>query len=92
MKQYTVGTLAFLDTVFTGLVPVKVVEVIPPGPNGRSQFCTHVISVVTEENRGFRKGERVDFPGYDTVPREHIVRRGIYLRVRTDFEWIVPQP
>lgn len=88
MKQYTVGKKVLCDFPFGGKPKGKVVEVVKPG-NGRSS-SGEVYVKITEPRGAYSKGQIVTVPACYAVPVNHIFRRGFFVRVRTDFEWVKP--
>ena len=82
------GCLAFIDTAFSGLVPVKVLSVtdhkpktgivfdLTKGPN-TSQY--HKVKVqVTKDHFGYRRGELIESNSVNVVPRGCIKGRAIW--------------
>lgn len=83
MKTYTVGTLAYLDTI-GGLIPCKVINVLPIGPADYGMQCT----VKVTANRGaWKKGETVTHAARCVVPRESVFTRFGQYRIRNNFKW-----
>jgi len=72
------GGNAYYDTVFSGLVPVRVTSV------RRGDFGTvNATAVVTADHGAYRKGMEVKSTTRQIVPRSAIVRRKLSTRVRT---------
>jgi len=83
---YGAGALAYLDTMFAGLVPVKVLAVDEPADG--HMVAGSLTVKVTAARRGYRRGEIIaDQKAHQVVPRSHrYVRSGIY-RINTNYRW-----
>lgn len=84
MPEYTlsVGTLAYWDTVFSGLVPCRVVAIT--GPEGRPSADTTVEIELTANRGPYKRGERQRAWSIHVYPRGAVYApRGCYFpRVR----------
>jgi hypothetical protein len=72
VRTLKAGCLAYYDTTFSGLVPVRVVSV------SRSEIPTgfYVVKAkVTEDHAAWRKGDEVESSSRWIVPRSAIKRR-----------------
>lgn len=88
---YRPGTLAFFDTIQSGLVPCKVTSVSKGGPfpgwhaTGRPE----ITAVVTADRGAYKKGMTVESPANYMVPRSHVFTPpgSVFYRVRTNYSW-----
>jgi len=71
-------SLAYYDTLFSGLVPCKVT-----GYDGVNMYIT-----VTADRGVYKKGEKLCAPSHDIIPRKMVfVRNGQY-RIRNNYQWV----
>ena len=78
MKNYGVGTFAYLDT-FAGLVPCKVTAISGEG-----------ITIRLTATRGaYKRGEVLTYERGDSiVPRECVYVRDYQYRIRNTYQWV----
>lgn len=80
----TKGSLAYLDTVFSGLVPVKVLKVTDPMPRDEQPWPPMMATIEVTANRvGYSRGEQmtVRLPNHTVVHRAQVYRRSGIFRV-----------
>lgn len=87
MKTYGVGTQVFCDFFFGGKPKGKVVEIVKPG-NGRNTVSGKNLVKITENHKGYKKGEIVGVNSWQCVPLTQKFLSGIFIRINTDFEWL----
>ena len=83
---YEAGTLAYLDTLFDGLVPCKVIEVAYPG-NGRVFSSGEITVRITADRGAYKKGELLTEKASQVVPRSHVRRTSGHARINSLYEW-----
>ena len=84
---YEAGALAFIDTLFNGLVPCKVIEVVYQG-NGRVMGSGELRVQITADRGAYKRGEILTENATQVFPRNHIRRRangGTY--INSLYEW-----
>lgn len=74
MITYTVGTACFCDYHFGGKPAGKVVEIVEPG-DGRGLVKGLVRVQLTETVGAYRKGEVVELPAWQAVPKKQEFRK-----------------
>lgn len=62
LKSYGVGTKAYLDTVFSGLVACEIVEIKPLGDV--------VVKITAKKNKHYKQGEILTQHAHWVVPKE----------------------
>ena len=86
-RKQQAGYLAYIDTLCSGLVPCKVIEVVVPG-SGRSATEGCITVKVTEKRRGFYVGEIVkNNSASEIIPRSHVRRSGVGYRINVNYDW-----
>jgi hypothetical protein len=98
MNNYKSGDLAYLDTLFSGLVKCKVLKVYFRKnilTNKVEKFCE--IKITTDHKiyrqgvqiSPYKKNETYEYQAHRIIPRQKIfIRHGQY-RVRTNFNWVI---
>lgn len=86
MQTYGIGTLAYFDSLRSGLVPCKVVDIQP----GRVAVV-EITAIVTANRYAYKRGERITFSGTHIIPRKHVKRfRGrIWPTIIGGYRWVV---
>lgn len=84
-KIYRAGATAYLDSL-RGLVPCRVIDVINPG-NGWEIGSGMVRVRVTRTTGAWPKGHVAKWSCSHVVPTKHVVKRGPYLRITTNYRW-----
>jgi len=85
------GTLAYYDSLMSGLVPVKVTEVRTAGDGSVMAGCgaASVAFQVTAKRGGWHAGDRHTASGASVIPRSHV--RGLRSmsgpRIASDYRW-----
>jgi|688.fasta_scaffold03312_55 hypothetical protein len=86
-KSYGVGTKAFIDSLFGGMIRCVVVEIHKPKANG-IRVDHDEISVKVEENKGgYHKGEIVKRSAAYTPPRQQRYTQGAFYRINTAYKY-----
>ena len=84
---YGVGTRAYRDTIFSGMVPGVVTEVIKPGMgyiaagSGAGRVCL----TVSKDHAPYKKGEKFYLSAHSCVPAKQLNRRNG--RINTNYAW-----
>lgn len=85
-NQHATGELAYIDTLWRGLVPCKVLAI------DKSEHGQKLITViVTATRNAYHKGETGQFTTLQVVPRDSVYRSRQHcgqLRIRNDYEWV----
>ena len=78
-KEYTygIGTLAYYDAMFSGLIPIKIIDI----NSGINKV------LVTKDFLGYKKGDILTIAHYYCIPRKHVYKSGCYLKIKTNFKW-----
>lgn len=84
LHTYGNGTLAYLDTIATGLVPCRVVAVTTTRDAPIQQRVT---ARVMATRGAYRVGEFVTMSPAHVVPRDHVYRSNYHFRIRTCYRW-----
>lgn len=85
-RVYGVGTLAYLDSLYSGLVPCKVIDITGAGDGGK------VTVKLTASRGGYSRGETVEtHPGH-VIPRDKVRTRDGQLRIITSYVWAPEMP
>lgn len=84
--EYGAGAFAYIDTLMSGLVPCKVVEVRQSG-SGRQASSGVVLAKVTADRRGYKRGEFVFGGASHIVPRDRVRRSKHATFVSVDYTW-----
>lgn len=87
--DYRVGDRALYNAIFSGWIPVKVVEVLEPGC-GWEAGVGKIRAVVTKTGHGYTKGKVVVLHADDCVPIKHryIPDGGIFYRIKRWYRWV----
>ena len=85
-ETFGVGTLAYFDTLCSGLVPCKVTEVREPG-SGRQVTSGFVVAKVTAERGPYKRGELVHASAAYVVPRKMVRRSRGRVVVGVNYGW-----
>ncbi len=85
-QTYHAGARALLDAFISGMIPCKVLEVIKPG-QGNRMLDGDIRIQITEDCKGYRKGEILREPAHDVVPRDRLYTSGYHYRINTQYEW-----
>ena len=72
MTIYGIDTLAYYDSMRSGLVPCKVTRIVPDAGG-----VTLVTAVVTADRYAYKRGETITYSGHFIVPRNHVKRNRI---------------
>ena len=88
INQFKAGQLAYIDTLCSGLVPCKVLEVVEPG-SGRSATAGNIKIEVTEKRRGYFVGCVVKHnSASEIIPRSHVRKSGSGYRINVNYNWV----
>ena len=75
VKTYGIGTKAYLDTPFAGLIPCIVVGIAGES-FGHVAVATHPLTIrLTATHGAYRRGEIMETIAYDCPPRDRVIRR-----------------
>ena len=75
VKTYGIGTKAYLDTPFGGLIPCIVVGIAGES-FGHVAVNTLSLTIRLTASRGaYRRGETIQASAYDCPPRDRVTRR-----------------
>jgi len=74
------GDLAYVETVFNGLIPVKILD--QAAHRTATRTVDGVKVKVTAERGAYRRGEVMTVEEQAVIPRSHVFRRGGNLYVR----------
>lgn len=87
-NQFKAGQLAYLDTLCSGLVPCKVLEVVEPG-SGKYATTGNIKVRVTAKRRGYFVGCIVKHNAASKIiPRSHVRKSGSGHRINVNYNWI----
>ena len=89
MTTVKAGALAYYDSFTSGLVPVKVAEVITPGPGDRvaGAGTAEVRAIVTAHRGGWCPRDEITASGAAIIPRTHVRFTRSGARIRSDYRW-----
>lgn len=91
MTPVKAGTLAYYDSLMTGLVPVKVTEVRTAGDGSVVAGCgaASVTFEVTAKRGGWYRGDVHTASGANVIPRTHVrgMRRMSGPCISSDYRW-----
>jgi hypothetical protein len=81
------GTLAYYDTLFNGLVPCKVTGIRTYNEFGHYE----VMFTITADRGGYKKGEKLSAQPRNVVPRKMVrVKHGHY-GIKTNYAWVTDE-
>lgn len=92
-RKYTVGASLFCDFHFGGKPKAKCIEVIEPG-SGHHSSPGKIKVQLTENHKGYRKGEILELNPFQAVPLKEILplKQGqFFTRVSTQYDWVKPE-
>lgn len=82
---YRAGTRAVYDAMFSGLVPIRVTEVIKSAFGYEVSPCGRVRAVVLADHGGFHKGQAIEIPTHSAVPLQQLRKTEFHIRVNCDY-------
>ena len=84
---YGVGTRAFYDTAYSGLVPC-IVTAIVPGIHSGTVTGFHEISITVTSTKGaYPKGFNTVCGPAQVIPSRHVIKRNGLNYINTSFHW-----
>ena len=87
VKTYGIGTKAYLDTPFAGLIPCIVVGIAGES-FGHVAVNTLSLTIKLTASRGaYRRGETIQASAYDCPPRDRVTRRRYTRTVCTRYRY-----
>jgi hypothetical protein len=87
MESEDLGTLAYYDTLYSGLVPVKV--------TGRRVYNEHghyeVFFTVTADRGGYKRGEKLSARPIYVIPRKMVRVKNGHYGIKTYYAWVTDE-
>lgn len=84
---FKAGELAYIDTLCSGLVPCKVLEVVQPG-SGEYATVGNIKVKITAKRRRYFIGDIIKHNSASKIiPRSHIRKSGGKYRINSFYQW-----
>ena len=85
--EFKANELAYIDTLCSGLVPCKVLEVVETG-SGEYATAGNIKVKITAKRRGYFVGDVVKHNAASKIiPRSHVYKSGGKYRINSCYRW-----